>query len=220
MCHMNGTCVSLEYSLTILSRINFNTLFILISSIISQKRSTTSCMLFSQTPLKIEQMNIIMANWNNITAEFSWIMAHYYCYCYCYDYWFMCQKYLVAEALNARRAVRQNVWRFNGKAGFIDAHTTASFARVLNYIAHAALQSLRFTVWNTFSVAALTSLLAGGTINHWRWLWTFRLPTRTSCFLFTSGILSFTAFYASRHILAILATWWIFITTHRPLITT
>lgn len=39
-----------RYSLTILSRMNFNTLFMLISSIMSQKRSTTSCIVFSQTP--------------------------------------------------------------------------------------------------------------------------------------------------------------------------
>lgn len=39
-----------EYSLTMLSRKKRNTLLILISSMMSQKRSTTSCILFSQTP--------------------------------------------------------------------------------------------------------------------------------------------------------------------------
>lgn len=38
------------YLLTMLSRMKRNTLFMLISSMMSQNRSTTSCILFSQTP--------------------------------------------------------------------------------------------------------------------------------------------------------------------------
>lgn len=126
--------------------------------------------------------------------------------------------YFIAKSLDAGSAIRQDIWRFDRETCFVYAHATASFARILYYVTHTTLQSLSFAVWYTFAIAALTTLLASCTIQHWRGFWTFWLTTRATCLLFTRCILSFATFYTSCHILAILATWRIFITTYGPLI--
>lgn len=74
----------------------------------------------------------------------------------------------VAEALNARSSVWQDVWRLNSEARLVDGHAAASFASVGDDIAHAALQALRLAVRNALPAAALPALLTDGSVVHWR----------------------------------------------------
>lgn len=91
-------------------------------------------------------------------------------------------------------------------------------ACVLNNVAHAALQSLRFAVRDAFAVATLTALLTRRPVHH-RWgLGTFGLAARATCLLFARGILRFSAFHTSGHILAVLTARRVLIATNRALI--
>jgi hypothetical protein len=125
---------------------------------------------------------------------------------------------LIAESLNTRSSIRQNIWRLNSKASFIDAHPTAALTSVGQNIAHAALQSLRLTIRNTLSGLALSSFLANRSIIHWRGFRTIGVIARAPCFLFTSGVGSFPTLNSSWHELAILTTRRIFVATNSSLV--
>lgn len=114
---------------------------------------------------------------------------------------------LIAEALNARSAIGQNVGRFNGEARLVDAHAAAPFAGVQNDVAHAALQALRLAVWYTFAVAALATLEALGAVRHARRLGTLGMVARAAGLLLACGVLRVTALDARQHETTILAAW-------------
>lgn len=127
---------------------------------------------------------------------------------------------LVAEALNAWSSIRKNVWWFNRKACFIDRHSAASFASVSNDIAHTALKSLRFTVWNAFACSTLSPLLTNRSVVHRWWLGTISVSTWTSCFLFACGVSCFTALNTGLHELTVLTARRVLITANSALILT
>lgn len=75
---------------------------------------------------------------------------------------------LVAKACNAGCTVGQHIRRLHWEASLIDAHPTAALARIHNDVAHATLQSLCLTIWHTFAIPTLSSLLANSAISHGR----------------------------------------------------
>lgn len=166
----------------------------LISSIMSQKRSTTSCIVFSQTPFKD-------INNYNITLNWEWSGYH-----------------LVAKACYAGCSIGKHVRWFHGEACLIDARATASLACVHNDIAHAALKALRLAVRYTLAIAALAALLANGSIGHGRRFWALGMGASTTCLLLTSSVLCLATFHRCRHELAVLAARRVLIATHGTLI--
>lgn len=103
---------------------------------------------------------------------------------------------LVAKALNTRCPVRQDILRIYGKACFIQTHSAASFARVSNCIAHAALQTLRFAIRNAFTKSALSSLKATRAILHRRRPRALAVRSSATRFLFARGVLCVATFHA------------------------
>lgn len=125
---------------------------------------------------------------------------------------------LVAEALDARRPVRQYVGRLDRETRLVDAHAAATLARVLYDVAHARLQALRLAVRDAFAVAALAALLARGSVHHWRRLRAVRLAARAARLLLARRILRLAALHARRHVLAILAARRVLVTANGPLV--
>lgn len=167
-----------------------------ISSIMSQKRSTTSCMVFSQTPFKGMKMYV------KLSIKFELIKDHY----------------LVAEASYAGCSVGQHIWRFHGEASLVDAHATATLAGVHNDVTHAALQALRLAIRHTLAIAALASLLANGAVGHGRRFGALSMGASATCLLLTGGVLCLAALHSCRHELTVLAARRVLVTAHGALI--
>lgn len=174
----------------------------------SQKRSTTSCILFSHTPYeRTHNYRLFRLAPNQKTKKKK-----------------NRQKSgrqstnLVAEALDARRAVRQYVGRLDRETRLVDAHPAAALARVLYDVAHARLQALRLAVRYAFAVAALAALLARRSVHHGRRLRAVGLAARAACLLLARRILRLAALHARRHVLAVLAARRVLVTANGPLV--
>lgn len=176
---------------------NRSVLATLISSIMSQKRSTTSCMVFSQTPFK--EMNMYVKQ----SITLGLIRDHY----------------LVAEASYAGCSVGQHIWRFHGEASLVNAHATATLAGVHNDVTHAALEALRLAIRHTLAIAALAPFLANGAVGHGRRFGALSMRASAARLLLTGGVLSLAALHRCRHELTVLAARRVLVTAHGALIT-
>ena len=81
-----------------------------------------------------------------------------------YDEHMAIKFYAVAEPVDARRSIRQNVVRFDGEASVIEVIAAAAFASVGHRVAHARLVVLRLAKGQTGAVAALTLLQTLGAV--------------------------------------------------------
>lgn len=126
---------------TMLSRRKPNTLLILMSSIMSQNRSTTSWIVFSQTPcnksyfiisichLFHKQTLCFCVSISSILLYFFW-WGNYFIFVWNYD---NLNHYLIAKPLNTGCSVWKYVILCYWEASLIETFATATFARIRHW---------------------------------------------------------------------------------------